>query len=440
MSRRRILLAEDSAPTRARLEATLQERGYAVSSARDGSEALARFEREPVDLVLSDQRMPRLDGLGLLRALRARHDVPFLLYSADAAPDVAFHAARLGASAFLAYPFAIDEQLIPAIDESLVAVVPAPANDRLGAARFVGTSAAAAHVRDRIRRLAPTRATVLILGETGVGKEVVARALHEESGRSVLRCFAVTELAESLLEAELFGHERGAFTGAVDARAGLIEQAQRGTLLLDEIGDAPPALQAKLLRVLESGELRRIGGNQPRKLDVRVLAATHRDLERDRRSGRFRPDLYYRLHQAVITVPPLRERPEDIEVLARALLVELAAGLGTAPPQASPAFFAALCARLWPGNARELRSALQAVLLWSDGHAALEPGDLSEALLSLGPAVDAEEQLQRQRLLAAWRAAGGNQEAARRTLGLTRAAWRHRWRRLGLRADTKGTS
>ncbi len=440
MSRGRILLAEDSTPTRTRLETTLRDRGYSVLSARDGSEALMRFEREAVDLVLSDQCMPRLDGLGLLRALRERHRVPFLLYSADADPDIAFHAARLGASAFLAYPFAVEEQLFAAIDESLVAAAPRPVLEPVGAARFLGTSVAAADIRDRIRRLAPTRATVLILGETGVGKEVVARALHEESGRGVLRCFAVTELAESLLEAELFGHERGAFTGAVGARAGLIEQAQRGTLLIDEIGDAPPAFQAKLLRVLETGELRRIGGSLERKLDVRILAATHRDLERSRRSGHFRPDLYYRLHQAVITVPPLRERPEDIEVLARTLLVELAETLGISPPQPSPAFLAALRAQPWPGNARELRSVLQAVLLWHDGRNPLEPGDLAEALLSLDPALDTEERVQQQRLLAAWRAAGGNQEAARRALGLTRAAWRHRWRRFGVRGETEEDS
>jgi DNA-binding NtrC family response regulator len=309
-----------------------------------------------------------------------------------------------------------------------------------GASRFLGTSAAAERVRARIRRLAPTRATVLILGETGVGKEVVARALHEVSGRTVLRGFAVTELAETLLEAELFGHERGAFTGAVSARAGLIEQAQRGTLLLDEIGDAPPALQAKLLRVLETGELRRVGGSAPRKLDVRVLAATHRDLDRDRRAGRFRQDLFYRLHQAVIIVPPLRERPEDIEVLARSLLIEQARALGLSPPRPSLAFLEALRAQPWHGNARELRSALHAVLLWSDGREALEPRDLVEALNSLTPALDDEERAQQQSLLSAWREAGGNQEAARRALGLTRAAWRHRWRRLGLRGLQEDSS
>jgi len=431
MSQTRILLAEDSPPTRARLAAALHARGYVVMPVRNGSEALAHFEREQVDLVLSDQRMPRLDGLGLLEAIRHRGNVPFVLYSADAAPDVAFRAARLGAARFLAYPFEVEEQLLPAIEESLVARA---SQSRLsvpgGAARFLGTSPAAAEVRARIRRLAPTPATVLILGETGVGKEVVARALHEESGRSVLRSVAVTELAETLLESELFGHERGAFTGAVIARAGLIEQAQGGTLLLDEIGDAPAALQAKLLRVLETGELRRVGGSTSRRFDVRILAATHRDLDRDLRAGRFRSDLYYRLRQAVIPVPPLRERPEDIELLARTLLNELAAALGFSTSVPSAAFLAVLRNEPWPGNTRELRSTLQSVLLWSDGRGELEPKDLFEAMNATAPARHADERAEQRRLLMAWRLSGGNQEAARRSLGLTRAAWRHRWRRI----------
>lgn len=431
MTDARILLAEDSNPTRTRLAAALHECGYVVVTARDGSEALARIENEHVDLVLSDQCMPHLDGLGLLKALRERCDVPFVLYSADAAPDVAFCAARLGAVRFLTYPFEVEQQLLPVIEQSLLAASSRDSPSRpAGAAQFLGTSSAAAGIRARIRRLARTPATVLILGETGVGKEVVARALHEESGRTVMRSFAVTELAETLLEAELFGHERGAFTGALVARAGLIEQAQGGTLLLDEIGDAPSALQAKLLRVLETRELRRIGGSAPRRLDVRVLAATHRDLDADRRSGRFRSDLFYRLNQAVIAVPPLRERPEDIELLARTLLRELATALGTPVPDPSVAFIAALRAQPWPGNARQLCSTLQTILLWTDGRSPLEPEDLVEALGS-GPGMSAsEEQLLQQRMIDAWRAAGGNQEAARRSLGLTRAAWRHRWRQI----------
>ena len=425
-----ILIAEDQTATRERLGDALRASGFAVLAAADGREALERFEAERVDLVLSDQRMPRLDGLGLLRAVRRIREVPFILYSSGAEPDVVFQAGRCGAVRFLEYPFQVEEQLLATIAESL-GRSESPASAR-GAERFLGVSPAARRVRRLIRRLGPTRASVLVVGETGAGKDVVARALHEESGRAPLCSFAVTELAETLLEAELFGHERGAFTGAVASRPGLFEQAHGGTLFLDEIGDAPPALQAKLLRVLETGELRRVGGGPARAVNVRVLAATHRDLDADVGAGRFRRDLFYRLRQAVIPVPPLRERLDDLDVLGTAALRELAARAGMQPPDVSRAFLDALRAQPWPGNVRELRSVLQSVLLWWEGAEPLVPADLVEAQLSLAPALGAGDRAMCQRMVEAFRHAGGNQEAARRELELTRAAWRHRWRRFGL--------
>lgn len=368
MSQTRILLAEDSPPTRARLAAALHARGYVVMPVRNGSEALAHFEREQVDLVLSDQRMPRLDGLGLLEAIRRRGNVPFVLYSADAAPDVAFRAARLGAARFLAYPFEVEEQLLPAIEESLVAGV---SRSRLsvpdGAARFLGTSPAAAEVRARIRRLAPTPATVLILGETGVGKEVVARALHEESGRSVLRSVAVTELAETLLESELFGHERGAFTGAHQRRVGKIEAADGGTLLLDEISELSPDLQVKLLRVLEERRITRVGGNEEIAVDFRLLAATNRNLEEEVEQGRFRRDLYYRLKVVTVELPPLRQRPEDIPPLVNHFVALFNNRLGREVRRVTPAALAALKRHRWPGNVRELRNVVENMVLFAAG-------------------------------------------------------------------------
>jgi DNA-binding NtrC family response regulator len=433
----RILIAEDETATRERLEAALRASGFLVVAAADGVEALERLETERVDLVLSDQRMPRLDGLGLLRAVRRVCEVPVILYSSDAEPEIVFRAGRLGAVRFLAYPFRLEDQLLPTIAESLAAADARRAAPPQGAARFRGASSAAERVRALVRHLGPSRATVLVVGETGVGKEVVARALHEESGRPRLRSFAVTELAESLLEAELFGHERGAFTGAMQARPGLFEQAHGGTLFLDEIGDAPPALQAKLLRVLELGELRRVGGTGSRTVDVRVVAATHRDLQTEMRAGRFRRDLFYRLRQAVIEVPPLRERADDVDLLAATFLAELAARAGISAPEPSPAFLAALRAQPWPGNARELRSVLQSVLLWTEGRSPLEPADLLESLLTIAPSRSEDEHIECQQMIEAFRGAGGNQEAARRALGLTRAAWRHRWRRLGLPSTTR---
>ena len=304
-----------------------------------------------------------------------------------------------------------------------------------GAERFLGTSPAARRVRRQIRRIGPTRASVLVVGETGAGKDLVARALHEESGRAPLRSLAVTELVETLLETEIFGHERGAFTGALASRAGLFEQAHRGTLFLDEIGDAPPSLQAKLLRVLETGELRRVGGDATRAVDVRIIAATHRDLESDVSSGRFRHDLFYRLRQAVIYIPPLRERPDDLDPIATLALRELAARADLRPPDLSREFLAALRAQPWPGNVRELRSVLQSVLLWWEGGAPLGPADLVDAQLALAPSgCCGGDRVLGQQMVEAFRRAGGNQEAARRELGLSRAAWRHRWSRLGLAA------
>jgi len=425
-----ILVAEDQTATRERLGDALRASGFDVLGAADGEEALERFRAERVDLVLSDQRMPRLDGLGLLRAVRRIREVPFILYSSEAESDVVFRAGRYGAVRFLEYPFRVEGQLLSTIAESLERN--ASSATARAAERFLGVSAAARRVRRMIRRLGATRASVLVVGETGVGKDVVVRALHEESGRAPLRSFAVTELAETLLEAELFGHERGAFTGAVASRPGLFEQAHGGTLFLDEIGDAPHALQAKLLRVIETGELRRVGGGQARSVDVRVLAATHRDLEADVDTGRFRRDLFYRLRQAVIHVPPLRERSEDLDVLGAAMLRELAERAGMQAPAVSAAFLDALRAQPWPGNVRELRSVLQSVLLWWEGEEPLGPADLFEAQLALAPALGTGDRFLCQRMVEAFRRAGGNQEAARRELDLTRAAWRYRWRRFGL--------
>jgi len=427
-----ILLAEDRLATRERLGAVLRESGFAVLSAADGAAALACFESHPVDLVLSDFDMPALDGLGLLRAVRRIREVPFILYSAGAEPEVVFRAGRAGALRFLSYPFRVDEQLLPTIRAALAELRRPPAPVRRGADRFLGVSPGAQRVRAQVRRIGPTPASVLVTGETGVGKEVVARALHETSGRPHLVCFAVTELAESLVEAELFGAERGAYTGAIQARPGLIERADGGTLFLDEIGDASPALQAKLLRVLETGELRRVGGDAVRRVDLRVVAATHRDLARLVREGCFREDLFYRIAQTTIAVPPLRERPADVDAIAAVFLAEIAERIAIEPPTATAAFFAALRTQSWPGNARELRAALQSALLWWDRSGPLEPADLAGALTTLRPALTATEQSLCERMVEALRESGGNQEAARRALGMTRAAWRHRWRRFGL--------
>jgi DNA-binding NtrC family response regulator len=432
VTRAQILLAEDRDATRERLGDALRDSGFEVVAAADGAEALACFASAPIDLVLSDFDMPALDGLGLLRAVHRIRAVPFILYSAGAEPDIVFRAGRSGALRFLPYPFRIEEQLLPTIAAALASRERPRRAPIRGAACFLGGSPSARRVRAQIRRIGPSPASVLVTGETGTGKEVVARALHEESGRARLVSFAVTELSESLLEAELFGAERGAYTGSVQARPGLVEQADGGTLFLDEIGDAPGPLQAKLLRVLETGELRRVGGEQTRRVDLRVIAATHRDLAELVREGRFRQDLYYRIAQAPIAIPPLRERRADVDVLAAAFLAELALRADLPAPSITPGFLAALRAQTWAGNARELRATLQSALLWWDRASPLEASDLADALTTLCPSLTAAERSECESMVAALRAAQGNQEGARRSLGMTRAAWRHRWRRFGL--------
>lgn len=303
-----------------------------------------------------------------------------------------------------------------------------------GAERLVGTSGSLQLVRAAIRRVAVSPASVLVTGETGTGKELVARALHEESGRSSFLAFAVTELSEGILESELFGHTRGAFTGAVASRNGLLRDADGGTLFLDEIGDAPRTLQAKLLRVIETGEVRALGASQPHRVDFRLIAATHRDLRELVRGGRFRRDLFYRVHQTRIHVAPLRERPEDVEPIGRYLLASLAHEARLPIPRMTPEFVDCLRAQAWPGNVRELRSFLANALIGWDRASPLDRGHALESLLWNAPALDPDDQRVSQQMLDAYRRCRWNQEAARRELGLSRGEWRHRWGRFGFEA------
>jgi transcriptional regulator with GAF, ATPase, and Fis domain len=296
----------------------------------------------------------------------------------------------------------------------------------------VGASPAIRAVRAAIRRVARFSLTVSVQGETGTGKELVARAIHEESGRGPFVAVALPELSEGVLESELFGHRRGAFTGAVREHAGLFASASGGTLFLDEIGDAPPAVQAKLLRALESREVRPVGSSEARRADVRVVVATHRDLGDRVRSGAFREDLWFRVRGAVIRIPPLRARSMDLPALAGALLAEVARAASLPTPELSDAALALLARFPWRGNVRELRNVLENAVLWWGGEGSLGRGEILEAIASLNPALDAGEHALAERMLDAWRRNGWNQEAARRELGLTRAAWRSRFTRLGL--------
>jgi two-component system response regulator GlrR len=427
-----LLVVEDHDGTRAQLESVLRASGYRVLGARDGEEALGVLECNAVDLVLSDHRMEPMDGLALLRELRRRQPVPFVLYSAGADARIVFEAGREGAVGFLEYPFRIREQLLPTLAATLANRSRQPEPARRGAERLVGASPAIRGVRAAIRRLAPFSVSVLVQGETGTGKELAARAIHEESGRGPFVSVALPELSEGVLESELFGHRRGAFTGAVREHAGLFAAASGGTLFLDEIGDATPSVQVKLLRALESREVRPVGGGAPRPVDARVVAATHRDLEALVKRGAFREDLWFRIRGAVLRLPSLAARSVDLPALAAALLADVARTARVAQPVLGSDALELLARLPWRGNVRELRSVLENAVLWWGGEGPLGRREVLEAVASLNPSLGTEDQLLAERMLDAWRRHGWNQEAARRELEMTRAAWRTRLVRLGL--------
>jgi DNA-binding NtrC family response regulator len=420
----RIVIAEDDAPTRFFLSTALRNAGYTVDEASNGEEALGLCVEESCDLVLSDIRMPRMGGLALRQALiRAGVRAPFILMTAHESVDTAVQALRSGCTDYLAKPLAPKELLLAV--RTVLAGAPAP-GDR--AAAIVGDSSAIACVRGQARTVAASKATVLIQGETGTGKELVAGLVHAAGPRAErpfvrVNCAA---LAESLLESEIFGHERGAFTGAAERRKGRFELADGGTLLLDEISEIAPPLQAKLLRVLEEEEFERVGGTQTVRVDVRVIGTTNRDLAAAVQDGTFRSDLFFRLNVVPIRVPPLRERKEDIAVLVEHFAARYCAEVERPCLTLSEDARALLEAYDWPGNVREIENLVRRA-------AAMEPGEsiaagfVRNALLAggqVGAPAEADAPLtlaeaERRLILRALSASDGNREQAAQQLGVT---------------------
>lgn len=369
-----ILVVDDEEGLRHLLRVILEREGHRVLEASDGAAAVEVVEAHPeVRIVFSDIRMPRMDGMALLGALAGR-DLRVVMMSAYGTQDTAVEALSHGAWDYVAKPFRADEIRV-CVDRILERDRLVAENRQLRASveedggRFLGRSDAARAVLALVRQAAAYPTTVLFTGESGTGKELLARALHDQSPRAErafvpINCAAIPE---SLLESELFGHERGAFTGAVRAHAGLFEQADGGTLLLDEIGDMPLALQTRLLRVLEDGRVRRVGGSRDRAVDVRVVAATATDLEAAVRSGAFREDLFYRLNVVRVRIPPLRERTQDIPLLAEALVQRAAERLGRAVRGTTPEALSVLMAHPWPGNVRQLENALERAVVVARG-------------------------------------------------------------------------
>ena len=394
----RILVIDDDDSVRESIGRMLRGVGYVVQPARTGEEGVELARAGGFDVVLSDLRMPGMSGIDVLRRLReVRVDAAFIVMTGFGSIDTAVEAMKLGAVDFMQKPFFRNELLMRvrgAVDRRQLArqvdllqkhIRPAGSLDAL-----VGDSPPIRRVKEMIRRAAAAPGTVLITGETGTGKELVARAIHAGSPRAdkpfvTLNCAALTE---SLLETELFGHARGAFTGADAARAGLIEHASGGTFFLDEIGTMSAPLQAKLLRALESGEVRRIGSNESRSVDVRFVAATNLDLQAAVQSGAFRQDLYYRLNVHHVHLIPLRERAGDVRLLAGHFLDRYGppAGVSTC----SEAAWAMLCEYSYPGNVRQLEHIIQRAVAIAQGPQ-IEPGDLPEEMLATRPAPAAAE-------------------------------------------------
>jgi len=442
----RILVVDDDPGVRYTLREILSSEGLEIEEAADGAAALTAFEARPAPLVVTDLRMPGVDGMELLRRLAARAAPPrVVVITAHGSERQAVEAMKAGAYDYFRKPFE-NEELLAVVRRAVDSVRLAQENERLAgelvlSRSMVFTSEAMRRLAVLVGRVAPRDVTVLVVGESGTGKERVAEAIVRASRRAdrpFVR-FNCAALTPELAEAELFGHARGAFTGATRARPGLFGEADGGTILLDEVGELAPSAQGKLLRVLQEGEVRPVGEERVRRVDVRVLAATHRDLEEEVRAGRFREDLYYRLVVVQLRVPPLRERPEDVPVLARHFLDRFAARFGVSPLRVPDRLFDRLAAHSWPGNVRELENSIEGLVALSPPEGldlALLPGG-STAPGRVGP-LGLKERVQayeRGLLVEALREAGGNRSEAARRLGISRVTLHDKLRRYGLGGD-----
>jgi len=369
----RILVVDDDPAIRDTMRMILEYDGHDVVLAGSGQEGLSMIERDAPDLVFLDIKMAGMDGLEVLNRIRAVNDsLPVVMVSAHGSAATALEAGRLGAFRFIEKPLSKDA-VLDAVREGVELGTLRRENRSLRSAleartQLVGDSPALAHIMDQIRRAAPSHATVLILGESGVGKELVARAIHRGSLRARERFVQVNcaAIPEELIESELFGHERGAFTGATEKQIGKFELADRGTIFLDEIGDMSPKTQAKVLRVLQEGEVERLGSQRTIKVDVRVIAATNKDLEEEIAEGRFREDLYFRLSVIPILVPPLRERLEDVPALVQHFVAQFSRESNRRLARFSPGALDVLRQARWRGNIRELRNVVERLLIMSD--------------------------------------------------------------------------
>jgi DNA-binding NtrC family response regulator len=435
MSKGKILVVDDEPSARTALAELLRHEDYEIETAGDGFKALGRMQDSTPDLVLTDLNMPGMDGVELLRKIKSESaEIPVVLMTAFAGVETAVSAMRDGAEDYLTKPLNTDELLIVlarAIEAAKLrreaAELRGRLKERYSFANIVGASQEMQRVFKAVAQIAPSRATVLLSGESGTGKELVAAAIHQNSPRAAgpfvkLHCAA---LAESLLESELFGHERGAYTGADRKREGRFEQANGGTLFLDEIGEISLSTQVKLLRVLQEREFERVGGSQTLRVDVRVVAATNRDLKEMVAAGSFREDLFYRLNVINLTLPSLRHRPTDIPALAMHFLKRYADENGKAVNTIAPDALSQLASYSWPGNVRELENVIERAVVLADGDSiGLQhlPQELTAAARRGGPPPvpgSTLDELERFAILKTMESVGGSTSKAAEMLGIS---------------------
>ncbi|HWO88388.1 MAG TPA: sigma 54-interacting transcriptional regulator [Gemmatimonadales bacterium] len=439
----RILIVEDDALLRSVLAERLSREGYDVATAGTLAEARASLDAAPPDLVFLDLRLPDGEGLALLREEATHRDAVWVVMTAHGTVSAAVEALKLGARDFLEKPFTLERALATAahaLEMTVLRREVAALRERssIGGSTIVGEGPAMQRVFSLLRRLAPTDTTVLIEGESGTGKGATAQALHRLSSRTRGPFLNVTcsALPETLMESELFGHEKGAFTDARTAKRGLVEMADGGTLFLDEIAELTPGVQAKLLRFIEEKTFRRLGGTRDLRVDVRIVAATNRDLGREVSAGRFRADLFYRLRVVPIVLPPLRERPEDIVPLVKHFLDHFNGEFGRKVREVSPEALARMQRYSWPGNVRELRNVMERAVLLAEGEtiglAELPRELMVESLPAPSGQLGALEEAERRLLVEALERAGGNQSRAAIALGISRHQIRTRMKRWGL--------
>jgi DNA-binding NtrC family response regulator len=445
-----ILIVEDEAKMRRILELNLGEEGFTTLSAADAETGLKLLQNGAVDLVLTDLKLPGMNGLEFLQAVkRFNAALPVVVVTAYGTVETAVEAMKAGASDYVLKPFSLDEMRMVVHKELDVRrlreenrSLREALQKRYEHPNVVGRSAKMQEVLATVERVAATNSTVLLGGESGVGKDLIARAIHEKSRRAAGPFIKInsTAIPENLLESELFGYEKGAFTGATTSKPGKFELADKGTLFLDEIGDVPPGTQVKLLRVLQEREFERLGGTRTLKVDVRLIAATNRDLRAALEQGTFREDLYYRLNVVPVDIPPLRDHKEDISELVNLFISRLSQESGKQLTGVTPEAMKMLVDYPWPGNVRELQNIIERAATMAKGPT-LEAGDIhfdspltkaadsSTALLPEGMTL---EQWEDEMIREALRRANGNKSQAARMLGLSRNALRYRLSKIGI--------